>query len=117
MTIQPPTYDYLLHCSVEEVNLSPDLEYEALSYTWFIDGDFGSPVQGTMRTIICNGETYQVHQNLYNGLLQLRELKRHLPIWIDAICINQNDIDEKSAQVSRLWSTCSSPADSQLALG
>lgn len=101
MTILPPGIDYLVHCSVGEVSLDKhDLMYEALSYTWFIDRDLGSPVKGNMRTIVCDGGLLEVHQNLYNGLLQLRDLKRDLPIWVDAICINQVDEDEKSAQVS-----------------
>ncbi|THV02670.1 HET-domain-containing protein [Dendrothele bispora CBS 962.96] len=109
ITIEPQTLDCLVHCSVNEVNLDPEdsthnpnLEYETLSYTWYIDGDIGKPTKGTMQTIICNDRALKVHQNLYNGLLQLRRLKRSLPIWIDAICINQNDDDEKSSQVKMM---------------
>lgn len=86
---------------MEEVDLdaSAHSEFDALSYTWFIDDDVGPPAKGTMRTVVCNGMALDVHQNLYNALLQLRELRRPLPIWVDAICINQDDDDEKTAQV------------------
>ncbi|KAF2135509.1 uncharacterized protein K452DRAFT_203225, partial [Aplosporella prunicola CBS 121167] len=86
--------------------------YEALSYTWHIDRDYEAPTPGRMRTIICNGKTLKVHQNLYNALLQLRQHNRGHPFWIDAICIDQGDggcnsekrrakiKSEKSAQVN-----------------
>ncbi|KAJ6282626.1 heterokaryon incompatibility protein-domain-containing protein [Bipolaris maydis] len=115
VTIQPPTWDYLIRCSVEE-ELDKITDFEALSYTWYIDRDTGSPTEGRMRTIICNGKTLKVHQNLHNALFQLRSLNRGTSIWIDAICIDQaNSKDmsddekkkrkaEKSAQVSNMES-------------
>jgi hypothetical protein len=33
------------------------------------------------------------------GYLYLFKLRLYYPIWIDAICINQNDADEKAVQV------------------
>ncbi|KAL9074303.1 MAG: hypothetical protein Q9157_004425, partial [Trypethelium eluteriae] len=38
--------------------------------------------------------------NLYHALTELRRQKCHDPIWADQICINQNDRDEKAAQLS-----------------
>ena len=99
MYIQPPTNDRLIRCSVVEVNLDdPDVKYDALSYTWFIDSDIGQPTKGRMQTIVCNNGVLEVHQNLYNALLQLREVGKARLIWIDAICINQEDKEEKSKQ-------------------
>ncbi|OJD32388.1 heterokaryon incompatibility [Diplodia corticola] len=111
VTIHPPKWDYLIRCSVKEEELGKEPSYEALSYTWYIDRDTGSPIEGRMRTMICNGKKLRVHQNLYNALLQLRNQNRRSPLWIDAICIDQaNDKKmsdnekkkrkaEKSAQV------------------
>lgn len=49
---------------------------------------------------MCNKATLGVFQNLYNALAQLQELGWvSMPIWIDAISINQYDDMEKSAQV------------------
>lgn len=111
MTIEPRKWDFLIRCSVEEVEIDKKIKYEALSYTWYIDRDMGSPIKGRMRTIICNGQRLKIHQNLYNALLQLRKMNRGHRIWIDAICIDQADgknmsdeetkerREEKSAQV------------------
>lgn len=66
--------------------------YEALSYVW------GDREEG--RQIFLNGIPFRVTQNLYAALAQLRLFERERVLWIDAICINQNDDDEKSTQVT-----------------
>ncbi|KAJ4393436.1 hypothetical protein N0V93_002646 [Gnomoniopsis smithogilvyi] len=100
----PKTDDRVIHCSLVEVDLSTALSYEALSYTWAIDSDIKPPQTGaTKRTIICNGAALDVFKNLHNALFQLQELGwTSQPIWIDAICINQRDDVEKSAQVNMM---------------
>lgn len=36
------------------------------------------------------------------ALQRLREPKAAFPVWIDAICINQEDLDEKNGQVTKM---------------
>lgn len=67
-----------------------------------MDRDFGPPQVGEVRTIICDGQAFDAQRNLYNALIQLQRLGRSLPIWIDAICIDQSDIVEKTAQVNMM---------------
>ncbi|KAE8340542.1 heterokaryon incompatibility protein-domain-containing protein [Aspergillus arachidicola] len=64
--------------------------YEAPSYVW---GNQNDP-----QTILVDGGDFQIGQNLYTALLYIRDdqLVRHL--WVDAICINHNDEDEKARQ-------------------
>lgn len=104
MQLSPKTDDHLIHCTLIEVDLSINPNYEALSYTWAIDSDISGPRTGApSRTIICNGATLDVFKNLHNALYQLQELGwTSTPIWIDAICINQRDDTEKSAQVNMM---------------
>ncbi|KAJ2990388.1 hypothetical protein NUW58_g2975 [Xylaria curta] len=68
--------------------------YIALSYAW-------GPVDN-QRKILVNGiETY-VRPNLYAALLELRKLPwvhRGIHLWTDALCINQDDLDERAQQV------------------
>ena len=67
-------------------------EYEALSYTW------GSPE--ATETITCNDVDFPITENLFRALQALRPSRntaRHL--WVDAICINQTDDNEKGEQV------------------
>ncbi|KAK5657474.1 hypothetical protein OQA88_3046 [Cercophora sp. LCS_1] len=65
--------------------------FEALSYTW------GSSAQTGPVTI--NGRPCLVGSNLYAALLALRYEDKPRALWIDAICINQDDIQEKNMHV------------------
>lgn len=51
------------------------------------------------RLILCDGQTILVTQNLHNAL---SALSRRYPgyWWIDQLCINQDDVQERSAQVA-----------------
>lgn len=51
--------------------------------------------------IIINGTEFKVAPNLNCALLHL-ETNIDLPIWIDAICINQTDLIERSEQVLQM---------------
>jgi hypothetical protein len=68
------------------------VEYEALSYSW------GYP--SFTNTILCNGIEHPITHHLANALRQLRFNNNLRYLWVDAFCINQYDIDEKSRQVS-----------------
>ncbi|KAK4221303.1 hypothetical protein QBC38DRAFT_134839 [Podospora fimiseda] len=73
-------------------------DYIAMSYTW------GDPTPE--HTILLNGHEVKVRTNLYTMLEQLRtspELKRpSIKIWIDALCIDQDDHAEKEIQVGKM---------------
>ncbi|CAM1507454.1 Fc.00g070950.m01.CDS01 [Cosmosporella sp. VM-42] len=80
-----------IQCQLEVADLSDIQEYEALSYTW---GD----AQIT-KSIICSGQRTPVTINLHTALLHLRHEDKPRVLWIDALCINQQDNAEKSQQV------------------
>ncbi|MDI1487632.1 MAG: hypothetical protein OHK93_006902 [Ramalina farinacea] len=65
--------------------------YQALSYTW------GQPRRSD-RVLVDDKFYISITPNLLRALLQLRR-KKPVTIWIDAICINQEDIQERSSQV------------------
>lgn len=70
--------------------------YEALSYTW---GD----AHANDKEIISVGETdVSVTGNLAHALRALRHKDAKRWLWIDAVCINQNDDGEKTAQVNMM---------------
>ena len=50
--------------------------------------------------IIIYGQSLSLTPNLYDALLQIQALDLGSKIWIDAICINQDDNSERSAQVN-----------------
>ena len=78
-------------CDMTEVLLGEAGEFEALSYTW---GD-----QSVKKDIILNGCKFKVGLNLFDALQCLRRRADGTSFWIDAICINQQDDDEKSRQI------------------
>ncbi|KAK3340808.1 heterokaryon incompatibility protein-domain-containing protein, partial [Neurospora tetraspora] len=68
--------------------------YEALSYVW---GSEDKPC-----SIFINGCNLAVGKNLHAALLHLRDHSIERTIWIDAICINQEDEEEKGHQVQSM---------------
>jgi Heterokaryon incompatibility protein (HET) len=69
--------------------------YEALSYTWG---------QSTSRKLISiNGATLLVTENLYAALLHLRDEQKPRILWVDAICIDQQNLEERSTQVPLMF--------------
>jgi hypothetical protein len=69
--------------------------YEALSYTW---GDASQTVDiGLSRCV------FAATTNLEAALRALRKTDEPRVFWIDAICINQADLQEQAAQVRMMW--------------
>lgn len=72
-------------------------DYLALSYTW---GGLSET-----REIIVNGKSMRITVNLARALRVLRDkqyIKDGWKLWIDALCINQQDIKERATQVKRM---------------
>ncbi|KAK0107960.1 hypothetical protein ONS96_003743 [Cadophora gregata f. sp. sojae] len=81
-------------CSITEHPLSDCPKYEAVSYFW------GPPInQGQ---IFCDGKTINVPANLHAFLSRMRLKSAKRKFWIDSICINQSNDEEKSSQVAEM---------------
>ncbi|CAI9627806.1 unnamed protein product [Alternaria burnsii] len=83
-----------IRCTIQHAQLSDEsLEYEAVSYTW------GNAVQ--KQAIYFQHDTKELHvgQNCYNALRRLRRVHGDRLLWIDAICINQDNLQERASQV------------------
>lgn len=68
--------------------------YDAVSYAW---GDDTSTTSMT-----CNGLSLMVRTTLFEALPHIHDSRpdpRTRPLWIDAICLNQNDDHEKAVHV------------------
>jgi Heterokaryon incompatibility protein (HET) len=85
--------DITIRCIITQGNLIDPPEYSALSYCW------GDPA--ITERIFVNDEPVQVTVNLHEALDALRSRKFRL-VWVDALCINQNDLLERGLQVTRM---------------
>lgn len=76
--------------------------YQAISYTWGASDE--------AKTIKLHEQSgFAVTDNLFRALQRLRHSKRDRVLWIDAICINQGDLEERALQVSimtEIYRTC-----------
>jgi len=86
--------------SLATVDLAMKPEYIALSYTWGDAENRHGRSQGATYTVKLSGRVVPVEENLHDALQYLGWRAQHeeLPVFIDAICINQSDMIERSAQ-------------------
>ncbi|KAF2495324.1 heterokaryon incompatibility, partial [Lophium mytilinum] len=79
-----------------ELKISTELAsrpfYKALSYTW------GSLLPA--RQILVNGEPFTVRENLYQFLRTIHHEKPTFFFFIDQICIDQSNVQERNHQVN-----------------
>lgn len=78
------------HLFVTELDFAPP--YEALSYVW------GDPLSRI--PILCNGRSLDITYNLHAAFRRVRLHDRPRILWVDAICINQQHLIERSHHVS-----------------
>ncbi|EGS17432.1 uncharacterized protein CTHT_0067580 [Thermochaetoides thermophila DSM 1495] len=121
--------DIPIHTTLETVSLLDNPAYMALSYTWVDPFANYQPRSSRKPYILLNGQHVEVRPNLYDFFRNmqrhiqtgscdnpcghhLRSLLRRLaqegseekgvvrlPLWVDALCINQSDILERNSQV------------------
>ena len=83
-----------IRCNIQHVKLSDRPQYEALSYVW---GSVDEP-----KSIEIDGKKQSIRENLYLALKRLRLVAKPRSLWIDAICINQNNVSERNHQVEQM---------------
>jgi hypothetical protein len=66
-------------------------KHKALSYVW------GDPTPSA--SFICDGKLLPITPSLEEALQAIRQSTETLTIWIDQICINQQDLAERSQQI------------------
>jgi hypothetical protein len=103
------TQGQFLCVKLEHFFLDEAPEYTALSYAW------GSSELAFK--INCNGGTIAITTSLNNALGRVFTWNQRLYIWADGICINQQDIAERSAQVKLMGEIYSRAARTAAYLG
>ncbi len=72
-----------VRCRIEYASLNDNPVYLALSYVW------GDP--SVTRPILVDDSVFEATTNLADALEHLQHERRSLVLWVDAICINQNE--------------------------
>ena len=93
-------------CSLDELGRPV---YVALSYVW-VDPDL-------VEAITCDNATLYVTKNLKTALQYLRHATETRVFWIDAICMNQRDIEERNSYVQSMREIYSSAQEVLIWLG
>jgi len=83
-----------IQCEIFRAALDTAPPYVALSYAW---GD-----RAGTQAIFIGDEVVSVTPNLKHALQRLRHGTEELVLWVDAICINQDDIPERNAQTANM---------------
>ncbi|KAH6651851.1 heterokaryon incompatibility protein-domain-containing protein, partial [Truncatella angustata] len=75
--------------------------YNALSYTW---GGLEHTLDGVEHPphIFLDWHKFEVGENLYWAIQYIRRADKDVYLWVDAICINQEDEQEKGHQVKQM---------------
>ncbi|RDW77156.1 hypothetical protein BP6252_05209 [Coleophoma cylindrospora] len=93
--LQVQLFDYILDGTLGQTH-----PYEALSYVW------GEPVKTcsiSVHSCKSSMQTLPITSNLHKALLRLRYSTLERVIWVDAICINQEDKQEKQQQIRLMY--------------
>lgn len=105
LIVDPGNYDDDIHARFELANLaslrSEHQEFHALSYYW---GDNPEHVPIKLGSDTGAMLPFSVSPTVERALRRLRTQDSPVRIWIDAVCINQGDHDERSQQVSMMGS-------------
>ncbi|KAI0440447.1 heterokaryon incompatibility protein-domain-containing protein [Xylaria telfairii] len=93
LEIHPGRAELPISCTLRVAKLSgaDTCSYEALSYQW-------GPID-TSQVIYINQKDFRVSARLFRAIHHLRVPGKSRTVWIDAICVNQDDLVERSSQV------------------
>ena len=89
----PGEEDEKLWCTFSVVSLDDNPEYEAASYVWGSWEDPGCIEVGA------DEEVVSITKNLQSVLRNVRSEEGPRTLWVDALCINQQDLAERGSQV------------------
>jgi hypothetical protein len=84
------------HCALKHIKFSSRSrpKYEALSYMW------GPPEESQL--IYVNEVPVRIRANLHSALRHLQLPSEPRCLWVDALCINQDDVEERNHQVAQM---------------
>ncbi|KAH9877994.1 hypothetical protein J1614_003211 [Plenodomus biglobosus] len=90
-------------CRLKHVSLQEEPDYTSLSYCW------GTP-EGTISVACVDDQGQQtkllitatLHSFLRQVMTEIDNSSTRLALWVDALCINQADLEEKNSQIAMM---------------
>jgi hypothetical protein len=101
LRVHPVAHGGPIRCSMKHIQLNHArrISYEALSYEWGLPDD-------DRNAIWIFNQRVGVRKNLFEALRRIRIKSNNasniITLWVDAVCINQEDVEERNAQVSMM---------------
>ena len=95
VTLLPNSSPSSIQCTISHHRIEEFPNYDAISYCW---GD-----QSRLQKIVLDGVDFSITESLWQALLHLRSTTERRILWVDAICINQDDLMERNHQVKRMF--------------
>ncbi len=110
LVLQPANESHgQLVCTLHTAEIDDFPSYETISYVW------GPAVKP--ETILCNGQTVPITTSLFQALMQVRYSDKSRVLWVDSVCINQQDPKEQGAQVSMMGTIYARSTSTLICLG
>ncbi len=104
LCLYPGEFHEPIRCDLFHVNLDDDIEYEALSYTWATEDGDASLSQRVSCAYVGDQETsiLPVTLSCASALRRLRFASQERLLWIDALAIDQSNMQERNHQVAHM---------------
>lgn len=94
LELQPGSRTAPIICNLVCATLAHHPAYDAISYVW------GSSTKSN--SIKCDGKKLFITNNLRDALIRVRRLDRPRWLWVDSLCIDQDNLTEKGHQVQSM---------------
>lgn len=104
-----PERKTMIKCQIIHASLDGPPNYVAISYAW---GDAGNT-----RKIELEGSLVPISVSLYGALDAIRQKSESVLAWVDALCIDQSNKDERTQQVQLMTSIYSTAESVAIWLG
>lgn len=90
----------LVQCelSIHSLDKAVPPSYTALSYVWGPEPT--DTTSNEANTLVLNGEAIPARENLLHALRSFQRRGDVGHLWVDAVCINQSDMEEKKTQIA-----------------
>lgn len=128
LDILPGQLDGQIQCVLRYARRDEEPAYEALSYAWGDENDrLPILIRGDSIAVSEVPKPDEIAEPVFNKAMVTRNLEAALryirrstdtaTIWVDALCINQEDIQERAAEVRRMGSIYGSASSVRVWLG